>query len=302
MKHFTVNEYLRSEYGEKVYRLSINGGMSCPNRDGTLGTGGCIFCSAGGSGDFATSAKLSITDQIESAKERVIKKAPKCRKFIAYFQAYTNTYGNVDYLKKLFTEAINHPDIVILSIATRPDCLPTEVLDLLEELNQIKPVWVELGLQSIHEKSAKWMRRGYDTSIYDEAVRNLISRGIGVITHLILGLPNESNEDIYESVRHVASLAPNDNSVMYGVKLQLLHILKGTDLATYYDENPFHIYSLEEYVSLVGDCIDILPENVILHRITGDGPKSLLIEPKWSANKKLVLNTMNKALHDRGLV
>ena len=208
MKHFTVNEYLKSKYGEKVYRLSINGGMSCPNRDGSLGSGGCIFCSAGGSGDFATSAELSITDQIESAKERVIKKAPKCRKFIAYFQAYTNTYESVDYLRKIFTEAINHPDIVILSIATRPDCLPDDVLDLLEELNQIKPVWVELGLQSIHEKSAKWMRRGYETRVYDEAVRNLISRRIGVITHLILGLPNESNEDIYESVRHMASLAP----------------------------------------------------------------------------------------------
>lgn len=303
MRHIMINDYLKNEFGEKVYRLSINGGMTCPNRDGKLDTRGCIFCSAGGSGDFATPATLSITEQIETAKERIVAKVPKCRKFIAYFQAYTNTYGSVDYLRKIFTEAINHPDVVILSIATRPDCLPAEVLNLLEELNQIKPVWVELGLQSIHEPSAKWMRRGYDLSVYEQAVTNLLARKIGVITHLILGLPGESNEDIYESVKYVAKLAPDsDSAVMYGIKLQLLHILRGTDLETYYSEKPFHIYSLDEYVELVCNCIELLPENVILHRITGDGPKSLLIEPKWSGNKKVVLNTMNKALRDRNLV
>ena len=303
MQHIMINDYLKNEFGEKVYRLSINGGMTCPNRDGKLDTRGCIFCSAGGSGDFATPAALSITEQIETAKKRIVAKAPKCRKFIAYFQAYTNTYGPVDYLRKIFTEAINHPDVVILSIATRPDCLPAEVLDLLSELNQIKPVWVELGLQSIHESSAKWMRRGYDLSVYEQAVTELLARKIGVITHLILGLPGESNEDIYESVKYVAKLAPGENStVMFGIKLQLLHILRGTDLETYYSENPFHIYSLNEYVELVCNCIELLPKNVILHRITGDGPKSLLIEPQWSGNKKVVLNTMNKALRDRGLI
>lgn len=325
MKHISVNEYLKDKYGEKVYRLSLNGGMTCPNRDGKIDTRGCIFCSAGGSGDFATSPNQSITDQIETAKSRIISKAPKCRKFIAYFQAYTNTYGDIDYLREIFTEAITHPDIVILSIATRPDCLGSDVLELLSDLNQIKPVWVELGLQTIHESSAQFIRRGYKTQIYDHAVLELESRGIGVITHLILGLPGETNEDIYASVRHVASLAPitSDNlpnsisneahalpaekqnvhsEIMFGIKLQLLHILKGTDLATYYEQNPFHIYDLNEYVELVANCIDLLPDNVILHRITGDGPKSLLIEPGWSANKKLVLNTMNKYLNERDLL
>ncbi len=302
MRHLMINDYLKNEFGEKVYRLSINGGMTCPNRDGKLDTRGCIFCSAGGSGDFATPASMSITEQIESAKERIQAKAPKCRKFIAYFQAYTNTYGSIEYLRKIFTEAISHPDVVILSIATRPDCLPSDVLDLLEELNQIKPVWVELGLQSIHEGSAIWMRRGYDLPVYKSAVEALLERKIGVITHLILGLPGESNADIYESVKYVSSLAPCDTSIMYGIKLQLLHILRGTDLYSYYDENPFHIYTQDEYIDLVCNCIELLPENIILHRITGDGPKSLLVEPQWSANKKAVLNAMNKALRDRGLV
>ncbi|WP_428244733.1 TIGR01212 family radical SAM protein [Eubacterium sp. Marseille-QA0814] len=295
MRYNSLNNYLRNKFGCKVYKLSISSGLSCPNRDGKLSTKGCIFCSNGGSGDFATSAALSVTEQIEQAKEKVSKKITN-GKYIAYFQSFTNTYGDVDYLKKIFTEAINHPDIVALSIGTRPDCLPNDVLDLLNRLNQIKPVWVELGLQTIHEKTARYINRGYTLDVFDQAVANLNKLNIDVIVHLILGLPNETNDMILESVKYVCS------KPISGIKLQLLHVLKNTPLEKEYFLNQFHIYSLEEYASLLGECICNIPSDIVIHRLTGDGPKSLLIEPQWSGNKKLVLNYINKYFNDMDII
>ncbi len=295
MHYYSLNEYLRSRFGEPVYKLSLNGGMTCPNRDGTLGTRGCIFCSGGGSGEFAASACLDIDAQIDSAKSLVIGKT-KAKRFIAYFQPFTNTYADVGYLEKIFMQAVKREDICALSIATRPDCLEAEKLKLLEQLNKIKPVFVELGLQSIHKRTAQYIRRGYELSVFDEAVSNLKSIGINVVVHLILGLPGESREEMIQSVSYVA------HSGADGIKLQLLHLLKGTDLAAEYAKKPFHILTLAEYTDLICDCIELLPENMVVHRITGDGDKRLLIEPQWSGNKRLVLNTINKALRERNVI
>lgn len=295
MHYYSLNEYLRSRFGEPVYKLSLNGGMTCPNRDGTLGTRGCIFCSGGGSGEFAASACLDIDAQIDSAKSLVIGKT-KAKRFIAYFQPFTNTYADVGYLEKIFMQAVKREDICALSIATRPDCLEAEKLELLERLNKIKPVFVELGLQSIHKRTAQYIRRGYELSVFDEAVSNLKSIGINVVVHLILGLPGESREEMLQSVSYVA------HSGADGIKLQLLHLLKGTDLAAEYAKKPFHILTLAEYTDLICDCIELLPENMVVHRITGDGDKRLLIEPQWSGNKRLVLNTINKALRERNVI
>ena len=288
----SINDEMKSIYGKKVYRVSLDGGMTCPNRDGKIDTLGCIFCSKGGSGDFASNRNLSITEQIEQGKRLISKKVPNCDAFIAYFQAYTNTYADVEYLRKIFTEAIKHPQVVVLSIATRPDCLPDEVVDLLKELSLIKPVWVELGLQTIHEKSAEFIRRGYPLSVYDDAVLRLSEAGIKVITHVILGLPGETADDMLSTVQYVC------NGSSSGIKLQLLHVLKGTDLADYYEKTHFHIMSLEEYVNLVAECLKIIPKDMVVHRLTGDGPKALLIEPKWSADKKRVINAINKRLRE----
>lgn len=284
-----LNEYLKSVFGCKVYKISINAGFTCPNRDGTLGTGGCIFCSKGGSGEFAGDPGMSITEQIEAGKNRVASKI-KDGKYIAYFQAFTNTYADIDTLRRVYTEAIMHPDIVALSIATRPDCLPEEVLNLISELNNIKPVWIELGLQTIHEETAKYIRRGYDLSVYDKAVRNLRIRGIDVIVHVILGLPGESTEDMVESVRYVC------DSGATGIKLQLLHILRGTDLEQEYHDGKIHVLSEDEYIDILKKCVSVIPDNVVIHRLTGDGDKKLLIAPLWSADKKHVLNRINKEL------
>jgi len=290
IKYTSINEELKRRYGEKVYRVSINAGLTCPNRDGSIGTGGCIFCSQGGSGDFAPSASIDIAGQLSLGKAMIRKKAPNCRKFIAYFQAFTNTYGHIDYLQHIFMEAISDPEVVVLSIATRPDCLGQDVLDLLEKLNAIKPVWVELGLQTRHERTAELINRGYPIEVYERAVSNLSRIGIELITHVILGLPGESREDMIDTVDYVC------RSGSKGIKLQLLHILKGTKLAEMYEEKPFHIMSMEEYSERIVDCLKIIPPGVIVHRITGDGPKKLLIEPKWSGDKKRVLNCLNKAI------
>lgn len=290
--YYSLDYYLKETFGEKIYRIALNGGMTCPNRDGTLDHRGCIFCSAGGSGDFASPASLSITEQIAYGRQKLMCKFP-CRHFIAYFQAYTNTYAPASYLRNIFTEAIQHPDIVALSIATRPDCLDEEILDLLSELNQIKPVWVELGLQTIHQKTADFIRRGYDYDCFTRAVTQLRERNIQVITHLILGLPGENSSMILESVRTVGSLPIN------GIKLQLLHVLKHTDLAAYYEEVEFPVYTLEEYVELIIDCLELLPQNIVIHRLTGDGPKDLLIAPMWSTRKRSVLNLIHKRLQER---
>ena len=293
MYYYSLNEYLLKTFGEKVYKISLDGGMICPNRDGTLGNRGCIFCSRGGSGEFAAQRSLPVSEQIEQAKRRISKKSD-CKKFIAYFQPFTNTYAPIDYLRKIFEEAIAPKEIAALSIATRPDCLGDKVLKLLDELNMRKPVWVELGLQTIHEKSADYIRRGYDLQVYDESVKKLHEIGINVITHIILGLPNESRSEILESVRYAGERSD-------GIKLQLLHVLKGTDLLGDYEKGSFQTLSLEEYVDLLCECIEALPSNVVIHRLTGDGDKKLLVAPLWSADKKRVLNTIQKALHDRNV-
>ena len=293
MYYYSLNEYLKKTFGEKVYKISLDGGMTCPNRDGTLGNRGCIFCSGGGSGEFAANRSLSISSQIEQAKLRITKKSG-CRKFIAYFQPFTNTYAPTDYLRKIFEEAIAPEEIAALSVATRPDCLGDEVIELLAELNPKKPVWVELGLQTIHEKTAEYIRRGYDLSVYDEAVEKLRKAGVNVITHIILGLPNESRQDILDSVRYAGERSD-------GIKLQLLHVLKGTDLLSDYESGLFETLSLEEYADLLCECIEVLPADVVIHRLTGDGDKKLLVAPLWSADKKRVLNTIQKTLRDRNV-
>lgn len=290
MKYTSLNSYLKKRFGCKVYKLAINGGFTCPNRDGKVDTRGCIFCSKGGSGEFAESAEKSVTQQIDDGKKRVEKKI-KDGKYIAYFQAFTNTYAPVRKLKSLYTEAINHPDIVALSIGTRPDCLGNDVLELLDEMNKIKPVFIELGLQTIHENTAQYIRRGYPLEVYDKAVDDLHKRGINVVTHLIIGLPGESEHDILESVKYVCRKTD-------GIKLQLLHILEGTDLADEYRDCKVDVLSLEEYTSIIKHCVEIIPDNVVIHRLTGDGAKKDLIAPLWSADKKHVLNTINKAIDE----
>ncbi len=289
MKYYSLNNYLRNTFGDKVYKLSLDGGFTCPNRDGTIDTRGCIFCSEGGSGDFAESSLLSITEQIEQGKKRVENKI-KSDKYIAYFQAFTNTYAPVEILRKKFFEAIRHKDIVALSIATRPDCLDDDILSLLDELNKIKPVFVELGLQTIHEKSAEYIRRGYPLSVYDEAVKKLKSISINIVVHVILGLPNESKTDMLETVSYVCK------SGIDGIKLQLLHILKNTDLADEYYRGNVKTLELDEYIDIIKACVEIIPSDIVIHRLTGDGAKKDLIAPLWSADKKNVLNKLNKAL------
>lgn len=295
MRYNSLNNYLKTKYGCKIYKLSLSSGLSCPNRDGTLSSSGCIFCSNGGSGEFASDCHLNITEQIEYAKTKVSKKI-KDGKYIAYFQSFTNTYGDVNYLRKIFTEAINHPDIVALSIGTRPDCLPDNILELLDELNQIKPVWVELGLQTIHESTAKYINRGYSLNVFDTAVSKLNSLNIDVIVHLIIGLPFETSKDIIDSVKYVCS------KPISGIKLQLLHVLKNTPLEKEYLLNKFKVLSLEEYTNILAECLCNIPPDIVIHRITGDGPKSLLIAPKWSADKKRVLNYINHYFEDFGVI
>lgn len=290
--YYSLDYYLKKTFHEKIYRVALDGGMSCPNRDGTLGTGGCIFCSAGGSGDFAASRFLSITEQINQEKKRIQAKR-NCNRYIAYFQAYTNTYAPVETLRKLFTEAISHPDIAVLSIATRPDCLDEPVLNLLEELNHIKPVWIELGLQTMHDKTASFIRRGYPLSVYENAVMRLKQRKILVITHVILGLPHESREDMLDTISYLNQLGCD------GIKLQLLHVLKNTVLADYYEKQLFSVLSEEEYLSILIDCIEHLSPNTVIHRVTGDGPKDLLIAPLWSLNKRSVLNALHREMKQK---
>ena len=290
MKYTTLNNYLKERFGEKVYKIALNGVFTCPNRDGSIDTRGCIFCSKGGSGDFAESPDLTITEQIENGKKRLEKKI-KNGKYIAYFQAFTNTYAPVERLRTIYEEAINHPDIVALSIGTRPDCLGDDVLALLDELNKIKPIFVELGLQTINEDTAKYIRRGYTLEVYNKAVADLHKIGINVVTHIILGLPNESKEDMLNSVKYACKVTD-------GIKLQLLHILKGTDLAKDYEQGKFEMLTLEQYTEIIKECVQIIPENVVIHRLTGDGAKKDLIAPLWSADKKTVLNTINRALKE----
>lgn len=292
-RYYSLNEYLQEQFGQKVYKLALDIGCTCPNRDGTLGSGGCIFCH-NGSSHFAE-AGIDINTQIENAKSRVKSKA-KTEKFIAYFQSFTNTYGDITYLEKQFTTAIKRQDIVALSIGTRPDCLPPEILEMLENLNKIKPVWVELGLQTSNEKSAEYIRRGYKNDVYENAVKELKNRGITVITHIIIGLPDETKEDILNTVDFAVKCGTD------GVKLQLLHILKDTDLYEDYKQGKVEVLSLEKYIDILFSCLEIIPKNIVIHRITGDAPKKYLVEPLWSADKKMVLNTINKELEKRDVM
>jgi radical SAM protein (TIGR01212 family) len=296
MHYHSFSDYAKETFGTKVYRLSLSSGCTCPNRDGTIGTGGCTFCSAGGSGDFAA-PYLPIDEQIRRAKRLVDPKFPASlpadqRRYIGYFQSFTNTYGDPDRLLPLFHDTLDHPEIAALSIATRPDCLPDEILDGLSRMNREKPVWIELGLQTVHERTAHRVHRGYELPVFEDAYRRITERGISVIVHVILGLPGETKTDMLDTIRYLAGLSP----VLFGIKLQLLHILKGTLLAQEYEQNPFPVMTLPEYAALVADCIALLPEETVIHRITGDGPKRLLIAPRWSADKKRVLNTLRHVI------
>lgn len=291
-RYHSLNYELREIFGQKVFKLSLNGGFTCPNRDGKIGDRGCIFCSEEGSGEFAAPMDLSISKQIQQQKEFL---SPKWRtgKYIAYFQNFTNTYSNVDDLRRKYEEAIESEEVVGLAIATRPDCLGEDVLGLLEEFSKITYLWVELGLQTIHERTARLIRRGYNLSCFEEAVKNLKDRNINTVTHLIIGLPFETKKDILESAKYIA-----DNRVD-GVKLHLMHILKDTDLYDYYLNNPFPLLTQEEYISLITDIIEILPPDMVIHRLTGDGAKDKLIGPRWSLNKLGVLSGIDRELKNR---
>lgn len=289
--YHSLDYMLRERFGEKVYKVTLNGGMSCPNRDGKLGTRGCIFCSAGGSGDFAADSSLSITKQIDRQISILSAKRP-IHKYIAYFQAFTNTYAPVEYLEKIFIEALAHPGIAALSIGTRPDCLGKDVVTLLSRLNRQKPVWVELGLQTIHEKTAAYIRRGYPLSCFEDAVRRLRSEDIEVIVHTILGLPGESTQDILNTMKYL------NHQDIQGIKLQLLHVLRGTDLASDYEKGLFRTYERDEYISLVISCLEHLRPDMVIHRITGDGPKDLLIAPLWASRKREVLNLLHHQMKE----
>lgn len=291
----SANEYYRRRFGCKLYKLALDGGMTCPNRDGTKGDRGCIFCSGAGSGDFAAPRMGSVTEQIEAAKARV---AGKLRegKYIAYFQSFTNTYAPLPYLEALFSEALRHPDIAALSVATRPDCLPEPVLALLTRLNRVKPVMVELGLQTIHPATADFIRRGYPLSDFDRAVERLSALGLHTVVHVILGLPGETEQMMVQTVRYVG------RSGAKGVKLQLLHVLEGTDLAALWRAGNVPVLSLEDYARLLGRCLAALPEDMVIHRLTGDGAKKDLLAPLWTADKKRVLNYVNNYLRGKGYV
>ena len=282
-----LNDYLKKEYGCKVYKLSLQMDVTCPVRDGSIDTRGCIFCSGGGSGEFASCRTDPIADQLAEAKKKVAAKAGKDAKYIAYFQSFTNTYGDKDYLERKYREAMEPDDIVALSIGTRPDCISDDMLEVLAGLNRIKPVWIELGLQTIHPASARYIRRGYELPVYDECVRRLREKGITVIVHVILGLPGETTEDMKETVRYVCA------SGVQGIKLQILHILKGTDLYGDYLQGKVPVMSMEEYLDLLKELLPMIPDDVVIHRLTGDGPKRLLVAPLWTADKKKVINAIS---------
>lgn len=273
---------MKQRFGGKVYRLSLTSGCTCPNRDGKISAGGCIFCSEGGSGDFAS-------DNIEDAKKLVENKLSKSFVgYVAYFQSFTNTYGDVDILRKRFEDTINHPEVLALSIGTRPDCLPDEMIEMLSKLNRIKPVWIELGLQTSRDDTAELINRGYKTEVYDDAVERLHKAGIEVITHVIIGLPGEDIEDYKNTVKHVATVKSE------GIKLQLLHVIKGTKLSEMWmkDNSIINNYSLEEYIEILRQLLNIIPCDMVVHRLTGDAPKKLLLSPLWTADKKKVINAI----------
>lgn len=290
-RYFALDAYLKNQYHEKIYRISLQSGLTCPNRDGTLHTGGCIFCSSKGSGDFAQTYS-SISAQLAHGKKQLFEKRG-CKKFIAYFQSFTNTYGSLAYLEQIFMEALLDPDVLILSIATRPDCLAPDTIDLLDRLNRLKPVWIELGLQTIHEKTHRFIRSGFLLEDFRLCTAMLRSHHIPVITHVILGLPGESKEDMTDTIRYLA------HSTIFGIKLQLLHILSDTELGKIYKKNPFPLFGFSDYCDFVIDCLELLPASMVIHRLTGDGPKDLLVAPLWSTKKLQVLNQIHHRLKER---
>lgn len=293
VRYKDFSAFLAAHFPFKVQKLSVNAGFTCPNRDGTKGYGGCTYCNNQTFNPEYCRTEKPIAVQLEEGKQFFSRKYPQM-KYLAYFQAYTNTYASLEYLETLYMEAITHPDIRILSIATRPDCLSEKILDLLENLNRIKPVWVELGLQTIHEESARYIRRGYELPVFENAVSELRKRGIDVIVHTILCLPNETEQDILQTIEYL------NHQDIQGIKLQLLHVLKDTDLADIYLASPFYIPTPEEYYQLLGMCISHLRPDIVIHRLTGDGPKNLLIAPLWTCNKRQVLNQFQSYLktHD----
>lgn len=293
-RYYSLNRYLRERFGCKVYKLALSGGFTCPTRDGTLDTRGCIFCS-GGSGEFAADAAEDMAQAMAQAKSVVAGKAHGA-KYIAYFQSYTGTYAPVSKLRELYSAAMADPETAVLSIATRPDCLGEDVLDLLAELNAAKPVWVELGLQTIHPRTAEFIRRGYELPVYDKAAAALKGRGLEVVTHMIIGLPGETDEMIYETARYIGASGAD------GVKFQLLHVLRGTDLAEYYARGGFEALTLDEYIELLEGCIRRIPPDMVVHRLTGDGAKRELIAPLWSGDKKRVINAVNAAFQRDNVV
>ncbi len=291
--YYSLNQYLRETFGCKVYKLALSGGYTCPNRDGSIAEGGCIFCSEGGSGDFAASAGLPVPEQIEQGRLRVRAKI-KDGLYIAYFQSFTTTYMPLCRLSKLIDDAMSCRDVAAVSLGTRPDCLPDDVVDLLARANERKPVWVELGLQTANERTARYIRRGYELPVYDAAAARLRAHGINTIAHVILGLPGETADDMLATVRRVGQTAD-------GIKLQLLHVLRNTDLAADYAAGRFETLEMSEYIDIVCRCIEALPEDVVIHRLTGDGAKRDLIAPLWSGDKKRVLNALGSELDRRGI-
>ena len=289
-----LSDYLKDNFGEKLYRISLDGGMTCPNRDGTCGTRGCIFCTEDGSGEFTPHKYLSLDEQINAGKKLVESKT-RSDKYIAYFQAFSNTYAPVEYLRKLYTKVIKRDDIAILSIATRPDCINDEVLCLLDELNKIKPVWVELGLQTCNEKTAVFIRRGYKNDVYEDAVAKLKDINCKVITHIIFGLPFESKDEMIKSAKYAGRFSD-------GIKFHMLYVAKNTDLAKIYENIPFPMLSMDEYIDVLCNSLRVVPKETVIHRLTGDGDKKSLIAPLWSCNKKKVLREINNALIDRNIV
>lgn len=293
-RYHSLNYFLREKFGEKVFKISLDAGFSCPNRDGTISKGGCIFCSERGSGDFAGDRKFSITNQFNDIKDMMRKKW-KSGKYIAYFQAYTNTYAPVDVLRAKYTEAVEQEGVVALAIATRPDCLSEEVLDLLQEFNNKVYVWVELGLQTSKESTAKFINRGYDLPVFEKAVKDLRDRGIDVVVHTIFGLPKEEKDDMIETIRYLSS------KDIQGIKIHLLHLMKDTLMVRLYEDGKMKFMSQEEYIELIGKAISLLPPGVVVHRVTGDAPRDLLIEPQWSLKKWEVLNAIDKYLEDNDI-
>ncbi len=290
-RYNNLDYQLKKEFGEKVFKVSLDGGFTCPNRDGKIGHKGCIFCNDTGSGDFAGDRQKSINNQIDEQIEFLGK--GKDKKYIAYFQNFTNTYAPIEYLRKIYMEAINHPNIVGLAISTRADCLGVEVEELLMEFDKLTFLWIEIGLQSIHDKSAKIINRGYEFSVFDDTIPKLIKNNLKIVVHVIVGIPHETKEETLETIKYLSKIN------IWGIKIHLLHIIRDTELHRYYEKSQFKVYGKEEYIDFVVEIIENLNKNIVIHRLTGDGTWSTLIAPLWSKDKRGVLNGINKSLKEK---